>query len=291
MGVKYRKKKGAFMKRIIILFICIMVLSATIGFVSESADAESIDNTITESESIQQEVEALSNNLNESRQDGRISVFENYAATYNVSQEAKEAFNELAMEQAKEEIDALPSIATNSDINIDETQTINLDCGAQLIIRTHSEDVAGQQSTGMIGKLLNTLIQSANAYDMTYGNKKYYQSATMISAGWVTVKSWTTVSASATGLKITKVSNESNSAILMNDLETKGMIEDQYANVAGTNCHSRVAVKYNGGVLGLHSPSDWYNLRVTFTISKIDNVKKKIYYTYGKDTWYSSSWN
>jgi hypothetical protein len=32
-----------------------------------------------------------------------------------------------------------------------------------------------------------------HACDMRYGTKRYYQSATMISAGWVTVKSWTTV--------------------------------------------------------------------------------------------------
>lgn len=278
------------MKKFIALIVCIGVVSASLGFASEKAEAESVDAAVATSETIQSEVEIISENLNEAREDGRISVFEDYIATYNISQESKDAFNELAMQQAQEAIDELDPIVTSSDENIDETQSINLDCGAQLIIRMHSEDVTSEDSIGIVGKFFNTVIQSVNAYDMTYGTKKYYQSATMISAGWVTIKSWTTVTASATGLKITEVSRESDSAILMNDLETKRMIEDQYADVVGSNCHSRVAVKYNEGVLGMHGPSEWYNLRVTFTLSKIDKVNKKIYYTYGKDTWYSSSW-
>lgn len=282
--------KGDYMNKKMIIGILALLLAATTMFAKAPVQASTRDESSAMNEVIQNEVDEISEDLTEARKDGKISFFDEIVATYDVSQEAKDAFNDMAMEQAKEEIGALPPVSTNSEENINETKTIDLDCGAQLIISIYSEDVSSDQTIGAVSQIFETIIQSANAYDMTYGTKRYYQSATTVAAGWVTIKSWTTVTASSNGMKITKVDCESDSALLMTDLEKKRIIEDQYADVAGSNCHSRAGVKYNIGAFGLHGPSDWYNLRVTFTITKIDKANKKVYYKYDKDAWQSNTW-
>ena len=234
-----------------------------------------------ENESTEQEVSAIQEDLLEAREnDGTISKKEQKEIIEDYSAEAIEEFNDIVDEELS---DVLEEEFSNIELSSEEqitTKSIDLDCGAQVVVTNEiTKEDDSQEEASLSDKVKNFFILEASASTASYGNFKHGTYVKVVAVGTLSLNVTNHLTASKSGLTIRKVTASTNSSGQMFDV--------------GKNCK---IVKKSAGVRWYcntpygHFPKKWKKLTSSFKVTSINTSKKKVNYNCSVSSSASNSW-
>lgn len=240
------------------------------------------------------DVESVIKQMKKAQSDGKITSEEQEIIFKDVPKAVVEQYNEIVDAESAEILETYyTNIPLDSDSELNDTQTFNLDCGAQLIVTTEIKKLSNREETtnSAITGILEKIGMYCYADSQAFGTTKHRETLKIYGAGYVKLTLDTTIKASSSGLQITKTHADSNSAGLLHDVSCKSKIEKASAG-KGKTCKSKGGVRWYEDLVPVgHTSKKWRNLRCKFKVTSINKDKKKVYYTYSTEKWTSEYWD
>lgn len=277
------------MKKILsVLTMIAMLICLSVPTFAAEAPIPSKENT-------QQQVSEIKDDLISAREnDGKISKSEQNKIASEYSKEAIKEFNETIDEELEEVLSQeCADVSYSTEGENSETKTIDLECGAQVIITTEiteiEEDSSDLAEETAFSKIKSFFILEASASTASYGTFKHGTYITVVGVGTIKLNVTNTLKASSSGLKITKVSATTNSSGQMHDVEKKCKITKASAG-KGSTCKTLAGVRWYCTTPYGNLPKKWKKLTSSFKVTSINTSKKKVNYTCSVSSSSSNSW-
>lgn len=271
-------------KKTIAILTCLTVLACM------SVPVFATDGNL-ENKSIEQEVSAIQEDLLEAREnDGTISKKEQKEITEDYSTEAIKEFNDIVDEELA---DVLEDEFSNMELSSEEqitTKSIDLDCGAQVVVTNEiTKEDDSQEEASLSDKVKNFFILEASASTASYGNFKYGTYIKVIGVGTVSLNVTNHLTASKSGLTIRKVTASTNSSGQMFDVGKNCKIVKKSAG-KGQTCKTLAGVRWYCNTPYGHLPKKWKKLTSSFKVTSINTSKKKVNFNCSVSSSASNSW-
>ena len=244
-----------------------------------------------ENESTEQEVSAIQEDLLEAREnDGTISKKEQKEIIEDYSAEAIEEFNDIVDEELS---DVLEEEFSNIELSSEEqitTKSIDLDCGAQVVVINEiTKEDDSQEEASLSDKVKNFFILEASASTASYGNFKHGTYVKVVAVGTLSLNVTNHLTASKSGLTIRKVTASTNSSGQMFDVGKNCKIVKKSAG-KGQTCKTLAGVRWYCNTPYGHFPKKWKKLTSSFKVTSINTSKKKVNYNCSVSSSASNSW-
>ena len=207
---------------------------------------------------------------------GTISKKEQKEITEDYSTEAIKEFNDIVDEELA---DVLEDEFSNMELSSEEqitTKSIDLDCGAQVVVTNEiTKEDDSQEEASLSDKVKNFFILEASASTASYGNFKYGTYIKVIGVGTVSLNVTNHLTASKSGLTIRKVTASTNSSGQMFDVGKNCKIVKKSAG-KGQTCKTLAGVRWYCNTPYGHLPKKWKKLTSSFKVTSINTSKKKV---------------